>query len=65
MAEENKTNKAWNDILAAHPEIMDTIANGGVYELPASEIKKIPGTASNDKTRHLGRRASAAEGTGN
>ena len=40
MAEENKTNKAWNDILAAHPEIMDTIANGGVYELPASEIKK-------------------------
>lgn len=40
MAEENKTNKAWNGILAAHPEIMETIADGGVYELPASEIKK-------------------------
>ena len=40
MAEENKTNEAWNGILAAHPEIMETIADGGVYELPASEIKK-------------------------
>lgn len=40
MANETKTNKAWRNIFETHPEIMTTIEAGGIYELPASEIKK-------------------------
>ncbi len=40
MANENKTNNAWEKILNAHPDIVTTVKNGGVYEIVASEIKK-------------------------
>lgn len=40
MANENKTNNAWESILKAHPDIVTTVKNGGVYEIAASEIKK-------------------------
>lgn len=39
MANESKTNRAWEQILEAHPTIVSTIEAGGVYELPASEIR--------------------------
>lgn len=40
MASETKTNEAWNRILEAHPDIVTTVSEGGVYEITASEIKK-------------------------
>jgi hypothetical protein len=40
VASETKTNEAWNRILEAHPDIVTTVSEGGVYEITASEIKK-------------------------
>lgn len=40
MADLTKTDKAWADILTAHPEIEAVTASGGIYEIEASEIKR-------------------------
>lgn len=40
MAEENVTDAAWRKILENHPDIIKTVHAGGVYKMPAAEIKK-------------------------
>lgn len=40
MANETKTNEAWNKILETHPDIITTVSKGGIYKIAASEIKK-------------------------
>lgn len=40
MADLTKTDKAWADILTAHPEIEAVTASGDIYEIEASEIKR-------------------------
>lgn len=40
MAEKRKTDSAWAEILKEHPDIIDTVESGSVYEISADTIRK-------------------------
>lgn len=40
MAEKGKADSAWAEILEEHPDIVNTIGTGGIYEISADTIRK-------------------------